>query len=602
MPDIKLLDNNLINKIAAGEVIERPANVIKELVENSLDAGATSITVEITDGGASLIRVTDNGSGIPCDQLKTAFMRHATSKIDNLDSLENVLTLGFRGEALACISGVSKLEALTKVNSSETGAKITVHGGEIIEQEEIACANGTVFTIRNLFYNTPARRKFLKSTASEAAFITETIQKLALSRADVAFKYINNSSIVLQTDGSCVENAFFNIYGSEAAQKSLNVSHSGAVTVTGIITKPEFNRSNRQYCNFFINSRYIKSELLQSAVEEAYKTRLPIGRFPVFALYLNISPGEIDINVHPSKLEVKFSDEPMIRSIVSEAVKQSLSAETLITKPLSASSSETKRIFAEESYYADPLPLLYASFSEKFDDEDEIGFGEEDFDDYDKLLYETEPIKEPVSETVIKPAVQHDPFFKNYNIIGRIFANYWIIEQNDSVFLIDQHAAHERVLYEELTKKLKKPPILNQRLAVPCAVRLSPVEAAAISEPETLKALEDIGFELEPFGNDTFALRSVPYIFGSPSNFYYFDEIINALVEQRNDSTCTIHSTIAMAACKAAIKANDRISEHEVKALITKMLKLENPFTCPHGRPSIIELTKHEIEKMFKRI
>ena len=611
MSIIQLLDSHLINKIAAGEVIERPANVVKELVENSLDAGATSITVEIEDGGASLIRITDNGSGIPSNQMKTAFMRHATSKIIDLDSLENVLTLGFRGEALACIAGVSKLETVTKTRGSETGTKITIHGGEIIDQTETACADGTVFTIRNLFYNTPARRKFLKSSAAEAAVITETMYRMALSRVDVAFKYINNSSVILQTVGNGLDNAFYSIYGAEAAQKSVKVSHSGLISVTGIITKPEFNRSNRQYCNFFINNRYIKSELLQSAVEEAYKTRLPIGRFPAFALYLNISPGEVDVNVHPSKLEVRFSNEPLIREFVTETIKEALLSETLITRPVSSEPSEIERRFAEEAYSAESLPQLYATVSDHFDDD----YSTDDYadvnctDDY-AYSYIPNPESKPESKPDPKPFTIETkeadfnvkPFFYDYNIVGRIFANYWIVEQRDAVYLIDQHAAHERVLYDEITEKLKSPPLLKQSLAVPCAIQLSPTETAALADPEILKTLADTGFELEPFGDNTFALRSVPYIFGNPSSFAYFDEILNALINQGNASTVSLHKTIAMAACKAAVKANDRITNTEVKALIDRLLKLENPFTCPHGRPSIIELTKHDIEKMFKRV
>ncbi|MDR0958242.1 MAG: DNA mismatch repair endonuclease MutL [Clostridiales bacterium] len=606
MPQIQKLDSALINKIAAGEVVERPASVVKELVENSIDAQASHITVEIREGGLSLIRVTDDGCGIESSQLELAFLRHATSKISSVETLENVLTLGFRGEALASIAGVSQTEVVSRSANEEIGAKIEIHGGEIFSRAEAARPVGTTFSVKNLFFNIPARRKFLKSTAAEAASVGDCVSKLALSCPHISFKYINNSQVSMQTTGKGLKDAIFEVYGKEAAEKLLKIcGKTVGISIDGFLSRPEFSRANRQYCNFFINGRAIKSPLLQSAIDEAYRGRLMTGRFPVFAIHIKINPQLIDVNVHPAKTEIRFSDEQTIFSLMKECALKALSADISVPKyPVSEKVipqvPEKRHILNSKPYQAVPTndaPIIdYMPPKETKYLPKEIAavplFRE-------KTEKQTLCVAEPHNNNGFeKPAETIRPLFYNYKIIGRVFSDYWLIEQNNSVYLIDQHAAHERILFEKFSEKICSESVPRQKLLVPVVIPLSASDRVIVSENITV--FERIGFELESFGDEGFAITAAPYIFKNISDFSSFNEIIEILCSngQPNDY---LFDKIAMTACKAAVRSGDAIGEVEVRVMISRLLEMKNPFSCPHGRPTIVEIEKYEFEKMFKR-
>lgn len=642
MNNIRLLDNNLINKIAAGEVVERPASVVKELMENSIDAGATAITVEIKEGGISLIKITDNGKGIPKEELKTAFLRHATSKLRTLDDLEDIMTLGFRGEALSSIASVAQVEMITKTKDSQVGHKIVINGGVVEKEEESAGNNGTVFTMKNLFYNTPARRKFLKKPATEGGYVSEVVNRIALGHPEIAIKYINNGNTIMQTNGSGdVKSVVLYIYGRQMASQMIETSYGkDGFTVEGLIAKPELSRGNRNYENFFINGRYIKSNIVQNAVEEAYKGKLMVGKFPVFALNLKVPANTVDVNVHPTKLEVRFSDDNLIYDIMYNAVLKALKKTELIpevtwdkpkkvksdnvqgtleditfnnTVEKKAENIETKAVVENDFKYDDKPIFSNQSVAEKAPEPKNPVLNainkvyQEPYYNEEKSVekpVETENIsKKPEEKPILNEQKEEKrkPFFNNYRIVGQLFATYWIVEQNNCMYLIDQHAAHERALYEDFTEKFKNSQISSQQLLQPIAVNLSEGEKVIVEE--NMELLESFGFEIEEFGARTYAIRAVPYVFNSPSNVSFFMDIVDTLADKNLKSIYdTKEDAIAMMSCKAAVKGNDRLSYSEAQELIQRLLSLQDPFTCPHGRPTIIEMTKYELEKKFKRI
>ncbi len=642
MNNIRLLDNNLINKIAAGEVVERPASVVKELMENSIDAGATAITVEIKEGGISLIKITDNGKGIPKEELKTAFLRHATSKLRTLDDLEDIMTLGFRGEALSSIASVAQVEMITKTKDSQVGHKIVINGGVVEKEEESAGNNGTVFTMKNLFYNTPARRKFLKKPATEGGYVSEVVNRIALGHPEIAIKYINNGNTIMQTNGSGdVKSVVLYIYGRQMASQMIETSYSkDGFTVEGLIAKPELSRGNRNYENFFINGRYIKSNIVQNAVEEAYKGKLMVGKFPVFALNLKVPANTVDVNVHPTKLEVRFSDDNLIYDIMYNAVLKALKKTELIPevtwdKPKKVKSDNVqgtlediafnntvekkaenieKKAVVENDFKYDDKPIFSnQSVAEKAPEPKNPVLNAINKVYQEPYYNEEKPIEKPAETEDIskkpeeKPILNEQkeekrkPFFNNYRIAGQLFATYWIVEQNNCMYLIDQHAAHERALYEDFTEKFKNSQISSQQLLQPIAVNLSEGEKVIVEE--NMELLESFGFEIEEFGARTYAIRAVPYVFNSPSNVSFFMDIVDTLADKNLKSIYdTKEDAIAMMSCKAAVKGNDRLSYSEAQELIQRLLSLQDPFTCPHGRPTIIEMTKYELEKKFKRI
>lgn len=680
MQKIRLLDSKTINKIAAGEVVESPKSVVKELTENAIDAGASSVTVEIKDGGISYIRVADNGSGIPKEQVKSAFLRHATSKMSQIEDLEHIFTLGFRGEALASIAAVAQVEMLTKTKDEETGTRICINAGEIEVMEDTACREGTSITVKNLFYNVPARRKFLKKPATESGYVSDLVNKIALGHPEVAIQYINNGNTVLHTAGNNdPKTAVFYVYGKDAANNMLPISYKkGEYAVNGLIGKPELCRANRNYENLFINGRFIKNAVVSSAVEDAYKTKLIIGKFPVFVLNLEVEPALVDVNVHPAKLEVRFKNDDEVYEFFYNAVSKALQETVLIPKAILEKDKKPKEKqpepeqqtladgFKKQEIPAKPAekPVEKPAERPKFESvilpkaeqpkteapKAEAGSstpisGGRSVDELLKrrpstsgVAQKAEPYlkKEPVQEEkvevpkteVVQPKVEplqkaespaknkpeqveipvikeekqeeKKPFFHDYKIMGQVFRTYWIVEQGECLYLIDQHAAHERILYEELMKKFKEEKVISQRMLTPLMLNLTPMETEVLRDNKEL--LESFGFELEDFGGK-FALRSTPYLLQNPSSVGFFTDILDRLAEERITNVYdTKILAVATMACKAAVKGHDVLSVREAEALIHQLLKLEHPFTCPHGRPTIVALTRYEMEKMFKRI
>ncbi len=642
MSKIKLLDTNTINKIAAGEVVERPSSVVKELVENSIDAGASAITIEIKNGGTTFIRVSDNGKGIERNDIKIAFLSHATSKINDIEDLDNIFSLGFRGEALASIAAVSQIEMITKTHSEEEGTKININGGEIIDFQEWGSVEGTSISVNNLFYNVPARRKFLKKPNIESGYISDIINKIALGHPEVSIKYINNGTTILYTSGnSDLKTVVFSIYGKDNFKKMLDINCKiYEYSLNGLIGKPELSRSNRNYQNLFINGRYIKSNIISNAVEDAYKTRLLTGKFPIYVLNLNIPPSSVDVNVHPTKLEVRFDDEDKIYEFVYNSVLDVLNNNILIPEVSiikekesrtrscnvdnikeeyiqssifnnsnlnfqnNKNSIETKKVSNEEDIFFNKSPILKDKTFSKIDQllndqkqnnslkvkEDKEEYISKNLNDNKSDCYSVKNIKE-----------EREPFFNNYKIVGQIFNTYWIVEQNGSIFYIDQHAAHERILFEKYMNNFKNQNIVSQKLLSPEIINISEKEKTILKENK--EWLLNFGFEIEIVDKNAAAIKAVPYIFNTPQNSNYFYEILDIISDKNKESVydTKIHD-IAAAACKAAVKANDKLSFQETHKMISELLKLENPFNCPHGRPTIIEITKYELEKLFKRI
>ena len=672
MQKIRLLDSTTINKIAAGEVVESPKSVVKELTENAIDAGASSVTVEIKEGGISYIRVADNGCGIPKEQVKSAFLRHATSKMTQIEDLEHIFTLGFRGEALASIAAVAQVEMLTKTKDEETGTRICISAGEIEVMEDAACREGTTIIVKNLFYNVPARRKFLKKPATESGYVSDLVNKIALGHPEVAIQYINNGNTVLHTAGNNdPKTAVFYVYGKDAANNMLPISYKkGEYAVSGLIGKPELCRANRNYENLFINGRFIKNAVVSSAVEDAYKTKLIIGKFPVFVLNLEVEPALVDVNVHPAKLEVRFKNDDEVYEFFYTAVSKALQETVLIPKAVLEKDKKTKEKQPEPEQQTlmqtpkqpevpvkkEPVPMVKSA--QERPKMESVILSKEEKPKLDVPKAEANPVinaaapvggrsvdellkrkttisgiaqkaepylkKEPVKQEEPKaeqpksePAKQEKAlpvqeeikvekteekklFFHEYKIVGQVFRTYWIVEQGECLYLIDQHAAHERILYEELMNKFREEKVISQRMLTPLMLNLTPMETEVLKDNKDL--LESFGFELEDFGGK-YALRSTPYLLQNPSSVGFFTDILDRLAEERITNVYdTKILAVATMACKAAVKGHDVLSVREAEALIHQLLKLEHPFTCPHGRPTIIELTRYEMEKMFKRI
>jgi len=643
MNKIQLLDQHTINKIAAGEVVESPKSVVKELVENSIDAWATAVSVEIKEGGISYIRIADNGNGIPSTDVKTAFLRHATNKIRAIEDLENIFSLGFRGEALASIAAVAQVELQTKTKDEETGTKIIIHGGEILSFEQIACGEGTVIVVKNLFYNVPARRKFLKKPAMESGYISDVMNRFALGHPEVSLKYTNNQTLLLHTSGNNdLKTAMLHVYGKEVASSTLAVTHeTKEFKLTGVIGLSEISRNNRNYETLFINGRFIKNKLVFSAVEAAYKTRLLIGKFPVFVLHLQMAAKDVDVNVHPAKMEVRFGDEDAIYKLFYDAVVNVFSEQVLIPKTTWDSNTEKRPIFAEKETGTQQEISLKEDFEIEDDrkieqieefkkialepraEEKKISYDAKKIPEMKKTLRDVDELlgkkagkqskvaenmgqysimqEEPISMVVAKVEKKKETFFKNYTIIGQMFATYWIVAQGESFYMIDQHAAHERVLYETLMERFRSEDIPSQRLISPVPLGLSGSEIAVLQEQYEL--FLQFGFDLEELFPGEYALSAVPYIIKEPSGVRFFIELLDLLADKTISSIYdTKILTIATMACKAAVKGNDRLDVQEANALIKQLLTLENPFTCPHGRPTMIEMSKYELEKKFKRV
>lgn len=618
MPDIKILDQNTINQIAAGEVIERPAAVVKELVENAIDAGSSAITIEIRDGGIPFIRITDNGRGIDKNDISLAFERHATSKIRTVEDLLSVRSLGFRGEALSSIAAVAQVECISKKTGQLTGFRYVIEGGEEKGLEEIGCPEGTTFVIHNLFYNTPARKKFLKTPMTEAGYINDLVERLAISHPDISFKFLNNNQLKLTTSGNgSIKDIIYHIYGRDLAAKVLEArQEEGQFTLYGFIGKPVVSRGNRTYMNYFVNGRYIKSPVIAKAIEDAYKPYSMQHRYPFTVLLLSIPGDYIDVNVHPTKTEVRFANGEQVYEFLLSGLERTLKGENFITevsfpepeanrlpekkKPESIPEPfEKKRVeqlrreLPLETFYVKESPSGYAAADPvRTSSFSHTSSGQ-------KIVPKTEPA--PIQETLFDSGLLPKEEKRTHRIIGQLFQTYWMVEAEDKLYMIDQHAAHEKVLFEKLMTLFHKKDFLSQMVDPPIILTLNMSEEALLKE--NLDILSQIGFEIEHFGGKEYSVRGVPAdMLGLAQERLLIEFIDSFSIEGHKKNAEAILEKAASLSCKAAIKANHAMSFAEAETLIGQLLRLENPFHCPHGRPVIISMSKYEVEKLFKRV
>ena len=698
MPEIKLLDSQTIDKIAAGEVVEKPASVVKELVENAMDAHAKAITVEIKGGGIDLIRITDDGWGISAEELPKAFLRHATSKIQSDADLFYLQTLGFRGEALASISAVAQVEMITKTEDSLTGTRIVIEGGVQKEFEEIGAPNGTTILVRNLFYNTPARKKFLKSAMTEGAHIVELMQHMALSMPSMSFKLVVNNAVKFHTSGNGdLKEVIYRIYGRDTTKALIPVSvEQDGIAIEGYLGKPELSRANRAFENYFVNRRYVRSNFISKGIEDGYKGFMMQHQFPFCVLHINVDTTALDVNVHPTKMQVRMSNQEQLVRCLVDNIHNSLTgremipeaklvqdevAEERITTPepfekerlKEWKENEAERIHkeqagardysvvtkAEESVekkeidlnsikrpFSEPEIILksaedeFSSISSKpivlgengkkhfeselFFSEDEEKASCVEKEDNTQTV-ETQTVLEDAeisnvnidisqspfnSEIIIEKPEQLDLFEEkiltvdrrqNFVVLGQIFKTYWLIEYDGKLFFLDQHAAHEKVKFEEFMKKYREKELLSQNLSPAIVVSLSQTDALVYEEHK--QVFENFGFEIESFGGDELMLRAIPLDLYGANPKEMFLAILEELAQVHSAAKIDIiEDRIATMACKAAVKGNSTMSFEQISVLLDQLLTLENPYQCPHGRPTMFSMTKYEIEKKFKRI
>lgn len=639
MPQIAVLDKHTVDQIAAGEVVERPASVVKELVENAIDAGATAITVEIKQGGTSFIRITDNGCGIEKEQISTAFLRHATSKITRVSDLLTIQSLGFRGEALSSIAAVAQVEFISKTNEGLTGARYVIEGGVEKSLEEIGAPEGTTILVRNLFYNVPARSKFLKTATTEGNYISAYMEQLALSQPCVSFKYILNGQVRFQTTGRGeLKEIIYQIYGRDIARELLPVSyHDGELSIQGYIGKPVISRGNRNFENYYVNGRYVKDKIIMKGIEEGYRTFMMQHQYPFTCLCYTLPGTQVDINVHPAKMEVRFSSQEDIYFHTKEAILQTLHSDELVfntgerdTKKTSASVVPKKEVLPEpfeqkrreqvlpaagkqdKPLAPPPKATKLAAWPVK---EEQVHYGSTPKTESPVSVQQNaQPAprqasseKKEASEPLQLSFFDKESHFplaeeKNYRIIGQLFETYWLFELEDTLYIMDQHAAHEKVMFERLMREHKERTVTSQMISPPIILHPS------LQEMELLKEHRDVfmeyGFELEPFGSDAMAIRSIPHNLYGIADRPLFDELL-AECEQnlcKSESREVIGQRIATMACKAAVKGSSRMSVPEAQSLVRELMTLDNPYQCPHGRPTIIRMTKTEIEKKFRRI
>ena len=674
MRKIAVLDKHTIDKIAAGEVVERPSSVVKELVENAIDAGATAVTVEITDGGKKLIRITDNGGGIEASQVPTAFLSHATSKIEKVEDLENIASLGFRGEALSSIAAVSQVELITKTPSAISGVRYVIEGGVEQSMEEMGAPDGTTFLVRNLFYNTPARSKFLKSDSSEANYIGTMMEQLALSHPEISFKYIQNKQVKLHTSGNYnVKDVIYNVYGRDMAKALLEVSYENEfMKIEGYAGKPEVSRGNRSFENYYVNGRFVKNNIITKAIEDAYKGFVMQHKFPFVSLQIQMTGNDLDVNVHPRKLEVRFARGAEVYDAVYEAVHNALLHRELIPVVPVGKEERVQRAAAvsrgsvPEPFEKNRRSLLcqenkvgsqscgmlqeQAVYQAKpFSKEEEALFAgtlktsaeadarkEEEQREIPKKESEEKPLKIPesVSEEEPPQILEREPerqkISKNlpevqeplpepqqlellqekllapesrsrHKLIGQLFDTYWLVEFENKFYIIDQHAAHEKVNYERFVKRFKEQSIESQYLNPPLVVTLNMDEQAKLKANE--EYFTKYGFEIEPFGGREYCISAVPAnLYGFHEEELFLEMLDNLSGEGAKDAFDLFTARLATMACKSAVKGNHQMSALEADKLIDELLTLDNPYNCPHGRPTVIAMTKTEIEKKFKRI
>ena len=656
MPQIALLSQETIDKIAAGEVIERPSSVVKELVENAIDAGSSAVTVEIKEGGISFIRISDNGCGIEREQIPLAFLRHSTSKIKSVEDLFTVTSLGFRGEALSSIAAVSQVELITKTNGDFTGSRYLIEGSKEVSLEEIGAPDGTTFIVRNLFYNTPARKKFLKSAQTEGTYIHELMQRMILSHPDVAFKFIMNNQVKLQSSGNGnIKDIIYHLYGRDITKALLPIAHESELfKVSGFIGKPMISRGNRGYELYFVNGRFIRSQILSKAIEDAFKPFLMQHQYPFTVLYFEIDSSLLDVNVHPTKMELRFSNQQELYREVQSILSAALVHRDIIPEvPVDTPKKNEMEVPKIEKVMPEPFEQKRleeirkavrkdSPYEIKYPVSRPMGTGSVSSAAQEKLL---DTIKSMPPEDMMEERIQKEPipeqskketekelakeayvlreeetygakpegsyeqgsFLKEeemakQKIIGQLFDTYWLVEYNDRLFIVDQHAAHEKVMYEKLKKQFEKKEFTSQAISPPIVITLSMREADVLERFK--EQFTKLGFEIEHFGGAEYS------ICGVPGNLYrlntrdvlieMLDELTDGISERA--TTDVILDKIASMSCKAAVKGSQRLSLPEMEQLMKDLMKLDNPYNCPHGRPTIIAMSKYEIEKKFKRI
>lgn len=627
MPKIELLSQDTIDKIAAGEVVERPASVVKELVENAIDAKATAITVEIKEGGISFIRISDNGCGIEKSEVPLAFLRHSTSKIRNVEDLMCVSSLGFRGEALSSIAAVSRVELITKTPDSLTGVRYQIEGSKEVAFEEIGAPDGTTFLIKDLFYNTPARKKFLKSAQTEGSYIADMVEKLALSHPDISFKFIQNNQTKLHTSGNGnVKDLIYHVFGREISSALLPVNlENDLFSVTGYLGKPVITRGNRNYEIYFINGRYIKSNLLSKAIEEAYKSFLMQHQYPFCVLYFEFKSESLDVNVHPTKMELRFDNNVEVYQLLCDGLYEVLSHKEMIPEVPVTEEKKSATIVHE---YKESIPEPFekrrlneireavskdspyeVKYPERFHGNhnyvrETSNYGSSENKNTiptdagtitDNKTYENITLESLSNEFLTQDAK------KNHRIIGQLFKTYWLVEFEDKLFIVDQHAAHEKVLFERTMARLKSQEFTSQAISPPIILSLDSNEILMLEKYRA--QIEQMGYVVESFGGKEYMIS------GIPDNLFHID-MKDLFIEMLDDFSNIsgketpelILEKVASMSCKAAVKGNQTLSYSEFDALVTELLTLENPYNCPHGRPTIISMSKYEIEKKFKRI
>lgn len=680
MRKIAVLDQQTIDKIAAGEVVERPSSIVKELVENAIDAEATAVTVEITDGGKKMIRITDNGGGMERDQVPLAFLRHATSKIEKVEDLEHIASLGFRGEALSSIAAVAQVELITKTPSALSGVRYVINGGVQESLEDMGAPEGTTFLVRNLFYNTPARSKFLKSDTTEGNYVSTLMEQLALSHPEISFKYIQNKQVKLHTSGNYnVKDVIYNIYGRDITKALLEVSYENDfMKIEGFVGKPEISRGNRTFENYYINGRFVKNRIIAKGIEDAYKGFLMQHKFPFVSLHIQMEGNDLDVNVHPSKMEVRFARGTEVYDAVYETVHKALITREMIqtvpfgkeepVKKLSSvvkpgdvpepfemkrraempeyrtqvantvnrtsnvsikgndrtvSAPDTAMDKKQFSSYS-TLPRGTITMAEQAVREQKIYQTKDPFTKAEEKLFEgtindknihekqpdamqvnmsqeVEKQQKPQQLELFEEKLLAPESRSRHQLIGQIFDTYWLVQFEDKFFIIDQHAAHEKVYYERFVKRFREQTVESQYLSPPLIVSLNLQEEALLKANR--KYFEDFGFEIEPFGGKEYCINAVPAnLYGLTEEELFLEMLDNLASEKDKDPLGIFASRLATMACKAAVKGNHQMSDREANALIDELLTLENPYHCPHGRPTIISMTKTELEKKFKRI
>lgn len=637
MPHITVLDQSTINKIAAGEVIERPSSVVKELLENAIDAQATAVTVEIRDGGISYIRVTDNGCGIPKEEVPLAFLRHSTSKIKSVEDLFTVSSLGFRGEALSSIASVAQVELITKTSEQLSGTRYQIEGGVERSYEEVGAPDGTTFLVRNLFYNTPARQKFLKTAQTEGSHVAALVEKIAMSHPDISIRFIQNNQNRLHTSGNHnLKDIIYTVFGREIAANLLPVeSEQEVLQVHGFAGKPVIARSNRSFENYYINGRYVKSGLIGKAIEDAYKPFMMQHKYPFVLLHISIEPEYLDVNVHPTKMELRFRNGEQVYQMIFQAISQALSHKELIPQVDLVKREEEKALEEAQKKAPHPEPFevkrqaaMVQKPGESRTMQPSIYKSEAVYGKIAESRAEPEPEIQAVAPVESQKPEQKQPqqeqkatgqaeqpqqldLFEEkllepknrirHKLIGQLFDTYWLVEFNEHLYIIDQHAAHEKVLYEKTMRTLKTREFTSQMLNPPIILTIGSTEEVLLKK--YMKYFQDIGFEIEPFGGREYAVRAVPDNLFSVAKKELLMEMIDDLSEDAGARTADmIHDRIATMSCKAAVKGNNHLSFAEADHLIDELLNLDNPYACPHGRPTIISMSRYELEKKFKRI